>query len=264
MTARGFAATMGAVMRRIAVLGSLALCSPTLACASHEPPTTTAKEAPAKADPEPEPEPEAPPPEPIARAAIASVQMIEDCPNQNDGWRPPPVASGPAQAPAAAAAAPADEPAPAPMPPVASERAARAVAAGSAIGGGGGWVQPCTQSTMQLSFTGQGDRSSTVEIEKVRLLDPKTGKVVARVQAREPAAWTDGAYQSWNETIGPRQEVKASYELSVPDWYEVEKQIGTGSDGFMFVLEVDVKVGDELQTVHSAQFPREAPHVIVT
>ena len=130
--------------------------------------------------------------------------------------------------------------------------------------GGGPWVQPCTQSTMQLVFAGQGDRTSKVEIEKARLLDPKTGKAVATIEAREPAAWADGAYQSWNETVAPRQEVKASYELSVPDWSAVEKQIGTSSSGFMFVLELDVKVGDELQTVRSAQFPREMPHVIVT
>ena len=256
------------VMRRIAALGSLVLCVSTLACTSSEPTTTPPpKEAGKPQEPKPDPKPEEPPSEPIARAAIASVQMIEDCPSQNDGWRPPPVASGPAQAPAATAipAPAADESAPTPGAPMPPAKEAASAARGAAIAGGGGpWVQPCTQSTMQVVFSGQGDRTAKVEIEKVRLLDPKSGKSVATIDAREPAAWTDGAYQSWNETIAPRQEVKASYELSVPDWTEVEKQIGTSSSGFMFVLELDVNVDGELQTVRSSQFPREMPHVIVT
>ena len=90
-------------MRRLAV--PLVLCVSTLglvgACTSHEgtgtPPQT------GKPDVE-TPTPDAPPASPIARAAIASVQMIEDCPNQNSDWRPPPVSPGPAQAPAAPAA----------------------------------------------------------------------------------------------------------------------------------------------------------------
>ena len=254
------------VMRRIAALGSLVLCVSALgltgACTSTEPTATPPTKETGKPERPEQPDPEQPPAEPIARAAIASVQMIEDCPSQNDGWRPPPVASGPAAAiPPAMPAPAADEPVPGAPMPLSAERAAP----GAAIAGGGGpWVQPCTQSTMQVVFSGQGDRTSKVEIEKLRLLDPKSGKSVATIDAREPAAWADGAYQSWNETIAPRQEVKASYELSVPDWTEVERQIGTSSSGFMFVLELDVKVDGELQTVRSSQFPREMPHVIVT
>lgn len=260
-------------MRRIAVLGSLALlstlCLGSGACTSHEGPVTPPpKEGTKTEPPTPDPTPE-PPVEPFARAAIASVQLIEDCPNQNDGWRPPPVvqdAAKPAAAAPAAAAPAADEemamPGP-PMPP--AEGAAAARSAGSAIGGGGPWVQPCTQSTMQVVFSGQGSRTATVDIERVQLLDPKTGKSVATLEAREPASWADGAYQSWNETIGPRQEVKASYELTVPDWYKVEQQLGIpSSDGVMFMLELEVKVGDERQTVRSSEFPREQPHVVVT
>jgi hypothetical protein len=253
------------VMRRIVVLGSLALCFSTVGCTSNEPPATPpAKEAGGKTEePKPEPTPE-PVPEPTARAAIASVQMIQDCPNDNNAWRPPPADTG-----APAAQAPAAQAVPAqPMPPVAGDVAAGSAArsaGASADGSYPSFVQPCTQSTMQMVFAGQGDRSSKVQIEVVRLLDPKSGKEVATIEAREPAAWTDGAYQSWNETIGPRQEVKASYELSVPDWSEVEKTLGlTSSYGTMFLLEVDVKVGDELQTVRSPQFPREQEHVIVT
>lgn len=259
-------------MRRPAVLGSLALCVLAVglsgACTSTETPPAPPKDGTkideAKPDPTPEtPDPEEPAPEPFARAAIASVQLIEDCPNQNSGWRPPPPPdSGAAQAPAAEQA-PAKEAAAARSMPSPGAPAGD-VAPGAAIAGGGGPWNHCTQSTLQLVFTGQGDRTSKVEIETLRLLDPKSGKSVATLKAREPAAWTDGAYQSWNETIGPRQEVKASYELSVPDWIEVEKQIGTSSSGFMFVLELDVKVGGELQTVRSSQFPREMPHVIVT
>lgn len=262
-------------MRRIAILGPLALCVSTLglasaACTSHEGPVTpppkegTKTEPPKPDPPKPVPVPE-PPAEPFARATIASVQMIEDCPTLNDGWRPPPVVQDAAKPAAAAPAAAADQersmPGP-PMPPTAGA----APSAGSAIGGGGGGLwQPCTQSTMQVAFAGQGDRTATVEIERVRLLDPKSGKTVATLEAREPASWADGAYQSWNETIGPRQEVKASYALTVPDWAKVEEQLGIpSSDGVMFLLELEVKVGDERQTVRSSEFPRELPHIVVT
>jgi hypothetical protein len=257
MTAPRFAATMVPVMRRIAVLGSLALCSFTLACASTEPPPK-----PNIADGEPdrvgkpitEPKPE-PKPAPTASVAIASVQMIEDCPSDHDAWRPPPVVDPSAAAAAPAAAQPIAEPTPMPG-------AALDVSRGDSPHG---WTQPCTQSTMQLVLTNLTESPAKAKLEVVRLLDPKTGKEVAKLEAREPAAWADGAYQSWNESLGPRQAVKASYELSVPDWSAVEKTLGVGSSfGAMFLLEVEVKVGDERQTVRSPQFPREQPHVIVT
>lgn len=263
------------LMRRLSVFASVALCVSTaslLACTSAEGPATPPPKDTGRTEsgkPEaPKPEPDAPEPEPLAKAAIASVQLIEDCPGQADGWRPPPSAADSGKQAAAPAAAERAADVPPPAPGAAMPLDSKSVVSGGAALGDSGpgvWHQPCTQSTMQIVFSGQGDRTAKVELETLRLLDPKTGKTVATLEAREPAAWADGAYQSWNETIGPRQEVKASYELTVPNWADVESKLGGGSSyGLMFVLEVDVSVGDALQTVRSAQFPREAPHVIVT
>lgn len=238
-------------MRHLLVLGALVLAPALVACTSHEGKPNEATKDP-QLDPKPEPEPAVP----TAKAVIASVQMIEDCPEEQGNWRPPPAQDTPA-----AAAPPADEDVPQQAPSVVAPGAAAEPMGDSARG----WRQPCTQSTIQVVFSGQGDLTSKVEIQAVKLLDPKSGKEVARLQVREPAAWREGAYQSWDQTIGPKQEVKASYELSVPQWSDVEKVIGTGSSfGYMFALELDVKVGDQVQTVRSPEFPREEPHVVVT
>lgn len=248
---------MALTMARLVVVGFLALGSCALGCTTTEGPPKVAPvadagpkvEAPPTPEPKPDPLPEPPPePEPVARAVIASVQMIQDCPTRSDGFRPPPAATSPA------AGGKLSTP----------KRAARSSggSAGASLSGHGP-RQPCTQSTMQLVFSDPGDRTEHVEIDGVRMLDPTSGKELATLVAREPAAWADGAYLSWDQTLAPGQEVKASYALSVPDWSAVETAIGS-SYGVMFVLEVDVKVGDETQTVRSAEFPRERPHVIVT
>jgi hypothetical protein len=144
--------------------------------------------------------------------------------------------------------------------------AAEAVAAGDVAEGAaddGSFDQPCTQSTMQLSFIGQGPSPAKVEIQAVRILSP-TGKILATIKARGATWWTQSSYQPWDEQLAPDSDLKASYKLSVPDWSELDKKVGGNSYGKMFVLEVDVLVGGQKQTAHSSQFPREEPHVIVT
>lgn len=252
-------------MRTLLALGSLALLL-TPACTSVDEAKSKSKTTP-KANPEAaddgqtpeEPEPK----DPVAQAAIASVQMIQDCPGESDGGRPPPPPS------AAAPAKSALEPTPMksmakPMrqaPAADMEMAPGATAEGY---DGPGLRQPCTQSTMQVAFTGQGPNEAKVKISTVRMLDPDSGKEVATLTPREPAAWDGNAYQAWDEVIAPGKDVKSSYKLSVPDWSAVDSAIGTGSFGHMFILEVELTVGDEAQKVRSMPFPREEPHVIVT
>ncbi len=222
---------------------------------------------PSTAPPEPPVVPE-PPAEPMAKAAISSVQMIQDCPDNKDPWRPKPDKPFPAQAPAQDPTPAAKPSSPMPMSPPKEAQGDSLqdmdIAPGAAARGFTGELeQPCTQSTLQLAFADQGKIEGKVEVNAVRMLDP-SGKEVATIEAREPAAWAGSSYEAWNETLKPGQSVNTSYKLSVPDWSKVEKAIGKSSYGFMFILEVDVSVGGELQTVRSAQFPREEPHVIVT
>jgi hypothetical protein len=245
-------------VRLLVALGVILHC----ACASHERPTkaapiaktSTELETPEKPTPE-EPTPEEPTPEVkrVARASIASVQMIEDCPDA-------PANEAPASAPQAAPpAAPAPGAAMRPQ----RKRAPGAVAEDAEYG----WSPPhmCTQSSMQIAFTEQGDLPARVVIERITLVDPKKDASLDSVEARRPRAWTDdGSYEVWDEVIAPGTDVRASYSLSVPDWSKVERAIGSASYGHMFVLEVELTIDGEHQTVRSPEFPREQPHVIVT
>lgn len=118
---------------------------------------------------------------------------------------------------------------------------------------------------MQIAFVDQGDDPARVIIERVRLLDPGTSKELSRVDVRHPASWQDGTYVQWDEIVPAKSSVKASYRISVPDWGKVElEKAGASSYGQMFVIEVELTVDGERQTVRSAEFARERPHVVVT
>lgn len=206
-----------------------------------------------------------PPPPPARKTSvsIASVQMIQNCPDPPKPAEPakptPPAAS---DTPAAAEPMPPEPPTPGAM----DESMAAKVAPGAAMrgGGGGSFQQPCTQSTMQLALKTDGLAPADVEIAKVRLLHPDTAEALADIDARAPMIWTKGTYTPWGQKLAPGPEAKVSYKLSVPNWVLVERKLGKGSYGQMFVLEVSVVVAGETIVVKSPSFPREEPHVIVT
>ena len=236
----------------------------TTACAAHEgaqpesdkPPRNEPQVDP-RPDPQPEPQPE-PEPEPNAKIAISSVTMVQDCADPHTVRSPGASATAPASPkPTSPAAIAAD----APMPPAKGASATRA----RRVGPGGSLRQPCTQSTMQLAITETAGASAKIGIEQVRLVRPDTGAVLATIEAREPTAWNDaGQYTAWDETLEPDAEVKASYEISVPNWSDVDTALGQSSMGHMFALEVDIEVDGVAQTVRSPEFARERPHVVVT
>ena len=196
------------------------------------------------AAPEPPPRPE-PEPEPTTKISVASVQMIQDCPD-------PEPAPESADVPASAERAPAQPGATARTEPYKRGRAPV----------GKSFRQPCDQSTVQLALETDGDAPVAVEIKAVRILSQ--GKEVGQIQTRKPTIWTDNSYQPWDQTVAPGAPTKASYKLSMPKWSEVETAIGESSFGHMFTLEIDIAVDGQIQTVSSPEFPREEPHVIVT
>ncbi len=207
--------------------------------------------------PETPPADDGAPPEtkPNATVAIASVQVIEDCPHQDKNDLP----ALPAGSPAAPEPPAADEDVPA--------RPARSMtetAAGAARRGGGD-IDSCTQSTVQLAFTGTTETPAAVRIVGTRLLRPDTNAKVGTLNVRKPKQWIDGSgYRPWDQTVPAGGSLKASYKLSMPNWAEVDKDIGKSSFGYMFILEVDVEIDGAVQTLTSPQFPREEPHVVVT
>jgi len=167
------------------------------------------------------------------RAAISSVVVEGDCPE----------ASAKPTAPAAAA----------PMRP-------GDVAAGKAV-----WHPPCQQSLMQLSFENVGKRDAIVQVKGVRMIDVANDRSVAQLDAREPTVWNDasGGYLAWNERLSIGAKLGTSYELSAPDWNDVQRKIGGDGDLWTrsFVLEVDVGIDGDTTTLRSPEFTRPPRHV---
>jgi hypothetical protein len=169
-----------------------------------------------------------------AKVSISSVQMISDCRDKEDAS----VAAGAAMQP------PADE----------AQKGDSLVA----------FEQPCTQSNMQLSLRSEESAPLSFTVRSVKLLSAD-GVQVATLQSRGPSVWVVDGYHPWDERLVPKTDVKASYKLSVPDWYEVDKKLGMDSSvGKMFLLEIEVSVDGKSQTLRSAPFPREEDHVVVT
>jgi len=196
------------------------------------------------------------------RASIAAVQLIQDCPDRDPA---------PAQETAKPAAMepPKDEAASASQPISAGGTlhgaAARAVPGDSLDGGG--FQQPCTQSTMQLSLAHDDDAAQRIEVVEVRLLKAGGTEALGKLAARKPSRWNDtGVYDAWDERVPVGGEIKVSYRLGEPDWSKVQETLGAGNDPYSqrWILEVDLKMDGQITTIRSPEFTREHPHVIVT
>lgn len=121
-------------------------------------------------------------------------------------------------------------------------------------------VQPCGQSTMQMAITGQGEMSSALNIVAVRLLDA-AGTRLDTLKARSPTIWKDNGYVVWDQIVRPKTDVKAR---SIGDWSKVEKALGASSYGRMYTIEVDIEMGGVAKTIRSSQAPREPMEMIET
>ena len=175
------------------------------------------------------------------RGAIASVALIQECPDKAPSS---PAAPGPAS----------------------REMMPRGEHPGAALDSGPGWSPPCTQSTMQLTLSHDGSEIQGFAIKAARLTAAGTGAHLASVALRGPTRWDDaGRYVAWDEKLPPSRELKASYKLGEPDWSLVSKALGK-DDTFegRYVLELDVGFAGRMITLRSAEFQREYPHVVVT
>jgi hypothetical protein len=180
-------------------------------------------------------------PSPEPRATIASVQLVEDCPDPDAG-----TTSNPAAA----------------RPPV-EERAKRASRGDD--DDGTSLRPPCTQSTMQLSLAHEGAAPLSVEVRTIRLM--RGTQVLGTIAARKPSKWSDsGVYDPWDERVPVGSAITVSYRLAEPDWTKVQDTLGVGVDVYAqrYELEVDLTVGPENLTVRSPEFSREYPHVVET
>ena len=205
------------------------------------------------------PEPVKPKPVAAVTVAVASVQLIQDCPDPAAEARP-----AAADVPAAGAAADA---APAMPAPGAAQAKMGAGASAARMAPGSNWKPPCTQSTMQLALRNPGKQDATLRVEAVRLVDAGSKKVLGPVAVRKPSVWSaEGTYRPWDEKVSVGVDLKIGYRLGEPDWAQVEKTLGSGVNTYAqpFVLEVDVSIDGTRQTVRSPEFVREQVHMIAT
>lgn len=199
-----------------------------------------------KPQPKPQPEPE---PEPVlATVAVSSIYLMDDCPDLD----PPP--SGEASDTPSKHAVEEKSPS---MPAPAEGAMAQPDVMGDVAEGDHESRPRCSQSTMQLTFSGQGDAASKAKIVSVDLYatpDSKLGTLASRV----PMVWRDGSYVSWDETIPAKTDLKVSYRLSANP-----SASGPGGGGTYYV-KVVVDIDGKTQEVRSPDFTREAEHDVVT
>lgn len=167
--------------------------------------------------------------------AIASVQLLEDCPEPD-----------PAHEPAAASRAAGD----------ASIRHGKRSS---------DHVEQCTQSTVQLAV--RSDRSGPFRIEAIRVLDPGTLRAAGTTTLRQPTRWSaDGSYVPWNERVTAGQDLQISYKLGELDLSRASERVGPAFNTFAgpFVLELDVSIDGARRTIRSAEFSRRPIEIMVT
>jgi hypothetical protein len=106
----------------------------------------------------------------------------------------------------------------------------------------------CRQSSMQLSFGSSATTAARVEIRAVRLLEPKTLKLLQTLTSREPRQWSAEKYIAWDELVPAGGGLKASYKLSAPGYHSASDARYTLQN---FVVEVDVAIDGEVRTLQA-------------
>ena len=119
----------------------------------------------------------------------------------------------------------------------------------------------CQGSNVQIAFTSTGaGTSASVEIVSVTLLDAATGKLVDTLQASKPQSWSGNGYTTWDQTIAPSSELKASYDLTSPAWSTINGSDTTRSAySTAYKLDVTLRIDGVEVTLESAAVNREPP-----
>lgn len=198
-------------------------------------------------------------PIPDVKVAIASVQLLQDCPDPAPAGAPSPSASGRTPEPIAPVTVDSST-----EEPLRASQAKRRP--GQSYDRDESARRMCTQSTVQLSI--RSDRAGAFKVEGVRVLDAASKKLAGPAQLRGPTLWneTNGTYTPWDQRTLAGTEMKISYKLNDPDMSQAAALVGPDFNSYMgpFLLEVDVSVDGKQQTIRSAEFSREPPHLVVT
>jgi hypothetical protein len=113
----------------------------------------------------------------------------------------------------------------------------------------------CQQSNVQIAFNaGAGTTAAIVEVVSVTLHDSASGNIVGTLTASKPQAWSGNGYTTWNQSIPPAGDLKASYNLSAPQWSTIE---GNTSYSTKYKLQVTLRIDGAEITLESTNLNRE-------
>jgi len=186
------------------------------------------------------------------RGSIASVSIVQDCPDVAADSAPPTTAAAQREAVA-------------PPPHAVPDDGSRAVPSDE-----GGWSPPCTQSAMQLNVSHDRADALPMSIVAARLTSAESGAHLAMVPVRSPTRWEEGGrYVAWDERVPAATELEVSYALGEPQWNALTLALGKDDDSrARYILELDLELGMEgasrTITIRSGEFQRDYPHLMET
>ncbi len=124
---------------------------------------------------------------------------------------------------------------------------------------GCGGTSYCQQSNVQIAFNaGNGTQSAKVEIVSVTLLDSASGNLLDTLTTSHPQVWSGNAYATWDQTIKPAGDLKASYDLSAPAWSKLSASDSRlSSYGTKYKLHVTLRIDGVEITLESTDLSRE-------
>jgi hypothetical protein len=135
-----------------------------------------------------------------------------------------------------------------------------ATIASASLGGGG--FGGGSSANVQIAFiASDATAPASVSISKVVLLDMKSGATLDTLEASSPGVWNGRSYETWNEKVTPGGDLRASYDLSTPDWSTIDsssrRSSGTSSYSTPFKLRVTLLIDGAEMTIESDELQRE-------
>jgi hypothetical protein len=130
----------------------------------------------------------------------------------------------------------------------------RATIAAASLGSGSSNVQ-------MAFFASDATAPAPISISKVLLLDAKTGQTVDTLEASAPSVWNGRSYEKWNESVTPGGDLRASYQLTTPDWSTIDadakRTTNISSYSTPYKLRVTLRIDGVEVTIESGELQRE-------
>lgn len=122
--------------------------------------------------------------------------------------------------------------------------------AGASLGSG--------TANVQLAFDASAVTSAaTVSVRKVVLYEVQNETRSETLTASSPTVWNGGGYESWNESVPPGGDLRASYQLTPPTYGAGDQRGTMDAYSTRYKLRITLDVGGITVTVESRELQRE-------